>query len=194
MNNAQTSLAAAILADFDNPQLTELDLCERHALTLDALLALAQSPPFRHALATLRAVREARASALLARARLTAARVLALLSDRDPASLADAREIRLALKDLLRLLTPGDPATPTTSDATRNPAEPASLAGAAEAHHAPPVAHATTHAPPIEGDAPPDEPHLLQPHAPPPPPLSDPPPPAPRRTGGSKRRPRPKRR
>ena len=107
MNRAQT---AALLADFDDPRLTELDLCERHALTLDALLAIAESPPFRHALATLRALRDARAPALLARARLSAARALAHLSDHTPASLAESRELRLALKDLLRLLGDGGPA------------------------------------------------------------------------------------
>lgn len=46
MNRTQT---VALLADFDDPRLTELDLCERHALTLDALLAIAESPPFRGA-------------------------------------------------------------------------------------------------------------------------------------------------
>ncbi len=106
MNKSQT---AALLADFDDPRLTELDLCERHALTLDALLAIAESPPFRHALATLRALRDARAPALLARARLSAARALAHLSDHTPASLAESRELRLALKDLLRLLAESSP-------------------------------------------------------------------------------------
>lgn len=105
MNKAQTP-SAAILADFVDPRLTELDLCERHALTLDALLAITQSPHFRHALATLRAVREARAPALLERARLTAARVLAAISDHTPANTSEAREIRLALKDLLQLINP----------------------------------------------------------------------------------------
>ncbi|RMH27529.1 MAG: hypothetical protein D6692_07480, partial [Planctomycetota bacterium] len=71
MNRSQTD---ALLADFDDPRLTELDLCERHALTLDALLAIAESPPFRHALATLRRdAGDARGARAAARTLLTVA-------------------------------------------------------------------------------------------------------------------------
>lgn len=53
-------LARAILADWDDPGLSELALVARHGLIIEALHAQARSPAFRAALAAWRALREDR--------------------------------------------------------------------------------------------------------------------------------------
>jgi hypothetical protein len=99
-------LARAILADWDDPGLSELALAARHGLTIEALHAQARSPAFRAALAAWRALREDRLPFLNARSEALAARVLTALASREPDSQAAAKEVRLATKDLLRLLAP----------------------------------------------------------------------------------------
>lgn len=99
-------LARAILADWDDPGLSELALAARHGLTIEALHAQARSPAFRAALATWRELREDRLPFLNARSEALAARVLTALASREPDSNAAAKEVRLATKDLLRLLAP----------------------------------------------------------------------------------------
>lgn len=94
----------ALLADFDDPDLTELDLARRHALTLDGLAAIAAAPAFARALALLRALREVRRPLQRARAEARAAETLTALAARTPTSATAAKEARLAVKDLLNLL------------------------------------------------------------------------------------------
>ncbi|MCC5822225.1 MAG: hypothetical protein LAT64_09550 [Phycisphaerales bacterium] len=99
-----SSLAHALLADLDDPHLSELDLCRRHGLTLDQLRAEARRPAFRHAVSIIRELRELRRPLILARAEADAARTLAALTARHPTSATAAKEVRLAVKDLLKLL------------------------------------------------------------------------------------------
>jgi len=106
---ALTPLARAILADWDDPRLSELALARRHGLSLEALYAHSQTPAFRSALALRRRIREDRRAALLTLALDHAAEVLTTLSARQPDTNAAAKEIRLALKDLLRLRGPKFP-------------------------------------------------------------------------------------
>jgi hypothetical protein len=94
----------ALLADFDDPDLTTLDLARRHALTLDDLAAIAAAPAFARALALLRALAEVRRPLQIARAEARAAETLTALTARDPTSATAAKEVRLAVKDLLKLL------------------------------------------------------------------------------------------
>ena len=110
---ALSPLARAILADWDDPSLSELALARRHGLSLEALYAHSQTPAFRAALALRRRIREDRRAALLTRALDHAAEVLTTLSARQPDTNAAAKEIRLALKDLLRLRGPTPPTRPT---------------------------------------------------------------------------------
>jgi len=105
-------LARAILADWDDPGLSELALAARHGLTIEALHAQARSPAFRAALAAWRALREDRLPYLAARSEALAARVLTALASREADSQAAAKEVRLATKDLLRLLAPFPNASP----------------------------------------------------------------------------------
>ncbi|MCC5823749.1 MAG: hypothetical protein LAT64_14150 [Phycisphaerales bacterium] len=104
---ALSDLAHALLNDWDDPDLTELDLCRRHALALDELHAHAARLPFQQALALIRGLREVRRPFVLARTEAHAARTLTALTERDPASATAAKEIRLAVKDLLRILGAG---------------------------------------------------------------------------------------
>lgn len=97
-------LHQAVLADFDDPDLTELGLAARHGLTLDQLAAIAAAPAFRRALALIRALREIRRPLQRARAETRAAEILSTLAAREPTSATAAKEARLAVKDLLNLL------------------------------------------------------------------------------------------
>lgn len=94
----------ALLADFDDPDLTELDLARRHGLTLDDLAPIVAAPAFARALALLRALREVRRPLQRARAEARAAEILSTLAAREPTSATAAKEARLAVKDLLNLL------------------------------------------------------------------------------------------
>jgi hypothetical protein len=116
-----SSLARAILADWDDPGLSELALAARHGLTIEALHAQARAPAFRAALAVWRELRADRLLFLLARAEAHAARVLTALASREPDSNAAAKEVRLATKDLLRLLAPFPPASPAPGGAVEAP-------------------------------------------------------------------------
>ena len=116
-------LARAILADWDDPRLSEVTLAARHALSIDALLAQAVAPSFQAALAKRRALRELRRRDLLARAEDQAAEILAALTTRPPDSNAAAKEIRLAIKDHHRLLTP-DPGAGASQPSDRPQADP----------------------------------------------------------------------
>jgi hypothetical protein len=104
---ALTPLAQSLLADWDDPDLSELDLARRHGLTLDRLHAQAAAPAFRAALALLRDLRESRRPLIIARAEALAAQRLTALTARDPTSATAAKEVRLAIKDLLHLLGAG---------------------------------------------------------------------------------------
>ncbi len=114
MNTTQTCpaqalspLARAILADWDDPDLSELDLATRHGLTLETLQTHTRTTAFRAALEILRELRAARRPFVLARAEAHAAQILTTLTARDPASATAAKEVRLAVKDLLRLVSLG---------------------------------------------------------------------------------------
>ncbi len=115
MNTTQTKRPAlspaahALLADFDHPDLTTPDLARRHNLTLDQLHALAAAPAFQHALALLRALNQLRRPLQIARAHAQAAQTLTVLAERTPTSATAAKEARLAIKDLLKLLADPDP-------------------------------------------------------------------------------------
>ncbi len=116
MNTTQTPpaptlspLAHALLADLDHPDLSELDLCRRHGLTLDELRTQARAPAFRHAVSIIREIRELRRPLIQTRAEADAARTLSALTARDPTSATAAKEVRLAVKDLLRLLGASSP-------------------------------------------------------------------------------------
>lgn len=99
-----TELHAALLRDWDDPTLNEAELCERHGVTPDQLRALAARPDFAHDVKTLRAVREIRRPHVRTRSRdLVLARLCALIQ-RDPDSATQAKENRLAVKQLLTLL------------------------------------------------------------------------------------------
>ncbi len=104
-------LTRAILADWDNPAISELELAELHGLTLEALYHHSQTPAFRAALGFRRRLRDERRESYLQLAQDHAAEVLATLSKRPPDSIAAAKEIRLALKELIRLrsLNPAKP-------------------------------------------------------------------------------------
>ena len=115
MNTTQTSpartlspAAHTLLTDFDDPDLSELDLADRHGLTLDQLRSAAAAPAFRHALAIIRELQALRRPFILARAEADAAHTLTTLTARDPTSATAAKEVRLAVKALLDLL--GGPA------------------------------------------------------------------------------------
>lgn len=118
MNTTQTNLPSVdpashpLLADFDDPDLTTPDLARRHNLTLDQLAALTAAPAFQHALALLRALNQLRRPLQLARAHAQAAQTLTTLAQRTPSSATAAKEARLAIKDLLKLLTDPDPLLP----------------------------------------------------------------------------------
>jgi hypothetical protein len=113
MTTQQTQQTLALLADFDDPDLSELDLARRHGLSLDELHATVNTPSFQHALSRLRDIRAVRQPLLRARAEARAAEVLTNLTSRDPTTATGAKEIRLALKDLLRLLGAGGFQPPT---------------------------------------------------------------------------------
>lgn len=100
-------LARAILADWDNPAISELELAERHGLTLEALDLYTQTPAFRAALGSRRRLRDERRESYLHRAQDHAADILTALSNRPPDSATAAKEIRLALKELIRLRSLG---------------------------------------------------------------------------------------
>lgn len=102
-------LTEALLADFDNPDLSELDLAHRHALTLDELHAITDAPAFREALSLITQIRAVRRPLLIARAESHAVQILTALSARDPTSATAAKEVRLAIKALLTLLNPTTP-------------------------------------------------------------------------------------
>lgn len=113
MNTTQTNpapalspAAHAILADLNNPDLSTLDLCRRHALTLDQLRDTLAQPAVRRALAIIRQIDELRRPLIIAKAHADAACTLTALAARDPDSTPAAKEIRLAVKDLLRLIDP----------------------------------------------------------------------------------------
>jgi hypothetical protein len=105
MTTQLTEQTRALLADFDNPDLSELDLARRHALTLDELHALTDAPAFREALALITQIRAVRRPLLIARAESHAVQILTALTARDPNSATAAKEVRLAIKDLLGLLS-----------------------------------------------------------------------------------------
>jgi hypothetical protein len=121
---ALPSLTRAILADWDNPAISELELAERHGLTLEALYHHSQTPAFRAALGFRRRLRDERRESYLQHAQDHAAEVLATLSKRPPDSIAAAKEIRLALKELIRLRSLGaaKPAPTSSPDAATSPA------------------------------------------------------------------------
>ncbi len=112
---ALSPLARAVFADWDNPAISELQLAERHALTLEALDHLAQTPAFQAALAQRRRLRQQRLESYLQSAQDHAAQVFIHLSSRPPDSTTAAKEIRLALKELLRLRGGPPDAQPATS-------------------------------------------------------------------------------
>ncbi len=99
----QTPLFPTLLADFDDPRLSELDLCRRHDLTPEQLAEAVRRPAFRRALAHLREVRDVRRPHMLVRAEFEAARILETLAARETPTPAAAKEARLACKDHLRL-------------------------------------------------------------------------------------------
>ena len=130
MNTTQTNRPAlspaahALLADFDHPDLTTPDLARRHNLTLDQLHALAAAPAFQHALALLRALNQLRRPLQIARAHAQAAQTLTALAKRTPTSATAAKEARLAIKDLLKLLSDPTPKSEPRASARAVPQEP----------------------------------------------------------------------
>ncbi|MCC5823186.1 MAG: hypothetical protein LAT64_07755 [Phycisphaerales bacterium] len=100
------ALIPAVLSDWDCPVMSELGLCRQHRITLAQLHAIAALPRFQRALASLRAVREARRPAIEARAHATAIDRLTCIATFEPTSATHAKEVRLAIKALLTLVTP----------------------------------------------------------------------------------------
>lgn len=76
--------ALALLADFTNPDLSEVAIAERHALTLDDLRARSAAPAFRRALAVIAEIRETRRPLLIANAESRAAQALTALAGARP--------------------------------------------------------------------------------------------------------------
>lgn len=175
---ALPDLHQAVLADFDDPDLTELGLAARHGLTLDQLAAIAAAPAFRRALALIRALREIRRPLQRARAETRAAEILSTLAAREPTSATAAKEARLAVKDLLNLLgedglgaeglgagsfqPSGITSAPAAFEATTRPPcaadfQSASSTSSAEAGDNDPTPHAPTPSaltPPLDAPAP----------------------------------------
>ncbi|MCC5823108.1 MAG: hypothetical protein LAT64_10105 [Phycisphaerales bacterium] len=100
------ALIPEILTDWDCPVMSELGLCRQYRITLAQLRAIARLPRFRAALADLRAVREDRRPDIQSRAHATAIDRLTYIATHDPTSASFAKEIRLAVKALLTLVTP----------------------------------------------------------------------------------------
>lgn len=127
-----TQLHAALLRDWDDPTINEAELCERHGLTPDRLRAFAQRPDFARDVETLRAVRRMRQPDVESRSRELVRASLCALISRDPASAAQAKETRLAVKQLLAVLdephAPVPAVTPQRASACPAPPDPAPCA------------------------------------------------------------------
>lgn len=105
-------LTNGLLEDWDRPTMTELGLCRAHQITLDQLHALATRPAFRHALERIRTIRAMRQPDRDAAARALAMDRLISIAQQTPASASHAKEIRLAIKQLLALLDAREEAAP----------------------------------------------------------------------------------
>ncbi|MCC5822571.1 MAG: hypothetical protein LAT64_03230 [Phycisphaerales bacterium] len=120
-------LIDAVLADWDDPTMTGARICARHEITPEQLHAIAALPRFRETVAHLDAIRALRRPHVESRARADLFRSLTAIIQQDPTTASKAKEIRLAIKQLLTLVDgaggslPPDRAQP---DAPKPPATP----------------------------------------------------------------------
>ena len=97
-------LIDAVLADWDDPTMTGARISARHGITPEQLEAIARLPRFRETLARLDAIRDLRRPHVEARARSDLFRSLNTIIHQDPTTASKAKEIRLAIKQLLALM------------------------------------------------------------------------------------------
>lgn len=114
--NPSTTLTPELLADLLDPALSPFDICHAHALSLDQLATIADSPPMAHATARLETIQAARARAQRPALRQLALDTLARVAAQEPATPPHAETVRKAAAALARATAEPAPEPPAPAD------------------------------------------------------------------------------
>lgn len=115
------ALTNALLQDLADPRMAPWDICENHALTLDELTDLLDSPEFRRIADSLAFTAHARMALIAPAARQLAMNALIRIVQQEPQTRAHAETIRKATTTLLRTGRPDKPKSDPHAESPDHP-------------------------------------------------------------------------